>query len=311
MSKELWYAIFSFIIAFVSFLILIPFLRKDRITQNIREDGPKSHFKKIGTPTGGGIVFLLVPLIFIPFLHGRRFLFLYFALLLNGLIGFADDFISIKKRESLGLSAREKLILQFLAAVILYLIGKPFITKNIIINNFVIDAGAIGYFLLFLFIMVGSVNAFNLTDGIDGLSTVVSLPIFLSFAIIGSVLIKDVSLIMFGALLAYLWFNSPKASIFMGDTGSLAIGGLVGAISVLGKFELLLAFFAFVPIVETISVMLQVSYFKITHGKRIFKMAPIHHHFELSGWSETKIDFRFFIITVVSCIIGLIILGGR
>ena len=311
MSKELWYAIFSFIIAFVSFLILIPFLRKDRITQNIREDGPKSHLKKIGTPTGGGIVFLLVPLIFIPFLHDRRFLFLYFALLLNGLIGFADDFISIKKRESLGLSAREKLILQFLAAVILYLIGKPFITNNIIINNFVIDVGAIGYFLLFLFIMVGSANAFNLTDGIDGLSTVVSLPIFLSFAIIGSVLIKDVSLIMFGALLAYLWFNSPKASIFMGDTGSLAIGGLVGAISVLGKFELLLVFFAFVPIVETISVMLQVSYFKITHGKRIFKMAPIHHHFELSGWSETKIDFRFFIITVVSCIIGLIILGGR
>jgi phospho-N-acetylmuramoyl-pentapeptide-transferase len=310
MNRYLIYGIFSFFIAFFLFLLLIPLLKKVKITQYIRTEGPKSHFKKMGTPTGGGIIFLIIPILFMPFLHDRKFFFLYLALLLNGMIGFIDDFVSIKKKESLGLTARGKIILQILVAILLYFVGKPFITYNIMVNNLTLNIGATAYFLLYLFIMVGSPNAFNLTDGIDGLSTIVSLPIFFSFALVGGIAIKSFSLIVIGMLLAYLWFNSPKASIFMGDTGSLAIGGLVAAISVLGKFEILLAFLAIIPIIETVSVILQVSYFKITRGKRIFKMAPVHHHFELSGWSEATIDFRFFIITVLFCITGLVVVGG-
>ncbi len=310
MSKSFLYLILSFIFAFILFLIVIPLLRKDKITQHIREEGPKSHLTKSGTPTGSGIVFFIVPLLFIPFLYNGKVLFIYLAFLLNGAIGFIDDFLSVKKRVSLGLTARGKIILQIAVATALYFIGRPFITNNVTVGQYSVNIGPVGYFILFLFIMVGAPNAFNLTDGIDGLSSVVSIPIFMSFAFVGGIIIRSVSVIMIGILLAYLWFNSPKASVFMGDTGSLAIGGIVAAISVVGKFEILLAFFAIIPIIETLSVILQVSYFKFTHGKRIFKMAPIHHHFELSGWSEAKIDFRFFIITVLFCIVGLILSGG-
>ncbi len=310
MKINLFYLIIAFFLSFIFFFMVIPLLKKDKITQHIREEGPKSHFAKSGTPTGGGIVFLIVPLFFISLFANKEFIFIYLSFLLNGAIGFIDDFMSVSKKRSLGLTARGKIVLQFAVAFVLYFIGRPLFSSTVSIGNFSLNIGNTGYFFLYLFVMLGSTNAFNLTDGIDGLSTIVSIPIFVSFAIIGGVLIKNVSFIMLGMLLAYLWFNSPKASVFMGDTGALALGGVVAAMSFVSKSEILLAFFAVIPVIEAISVILQVSYFKITHGKRIFKMAPIHHHFELSGWSEAQIDFRFFIITVLSCILGIIVNGG-
>ncbi len=310
MRVNLLYLIIAFFLSFIFFFIAIPLLKKDKITQHIREEGPKSHFAKSGTPTGGGIVFLIVPLFFVSLFANKEFIFIYLSFLLNGAIGFIDDFMSVSKKRSLGLTARGKIVLQFAVAFVLYFIGRPLFSSTVSIGNFSLNIGNTGYFFLYLFVMLGSTNAFNLTDGIDGLSTIVSIPIFVSFAIIGGVLIKNVSFVMLGMLLAYLWFNSPKASVFMGDTGALALGGVVAAMSFVSKSEILLAFFAVIPVIEAISVILQVSYFKITHGKRIFKMAPIHHHFELSGWSEAQIDFRFFIITVLSCILGIIVNGG-
>ncbi len=310
MNKQLLYIVFSFLVAFFAFRFLIPVLRKDRITQFIREEGPRTHLAKAGTPTGGGIVFLVLPLFFMPFIKSKEFVFLYLAVLFNGLIGMIDDFAKSKKRKNLGLSAREKLFLQLIVTIALFFVFRKYLTFELRFGNFSISLSSLLYFLLFLFIGVGTTNAFNLTDGLDGLLTSVALPIFSVFLILGGGFIKSFSAIFIGMLLAYLWFNSPKAALFMGDTGSLALGGAVFAICVLGKFEILLVFLAIIPIVETLSVIIQVLYFKLSGGKRVFKMAPIHHHFELSGWEETKIVFRFFIISVLFAITGLILFGG-
>ncbi len=310
MNRVYIFMLFSFFIAFFLFYVLIPFLKKDNLTQYIREEGPKSHLVKAGTPTGGGIVFLIVPLFFIPFVKSKEFIFLYLAVLFNGLIGLIDDFAKSRKRKNLGLTAKNKILLQLLVTTILFVLYYRYLSFDVELGHFSIMLSPVLYFLLFLFIGVGTTNAFNLTDGLDGLLASVALPIFAAFLILGAVFVKDFSAIFIGMILAYLWFNSPKAGIFMGDTGSLALGGAVFSISVLGKFELLLAFLAAIPIIETVSVIIQVIYFKLSGGKRVFKMAPIHHHFELLGWSEAKIVFRFFIITVLFVIAGLLLYGG-
>ena len=310
MANIALYILLSFAAAFLFFYVLIPTLKKDRMTQFIREEGPKSHLAKAGTPTGGGIVFLIIPALFIPIVKNEEFLFIYLSLLLNGLIGAIDDFAKVRKKNNLGLTARGKFILQLLVTSALYFLFAKHLTHYVSLGRFSILLPPFLYFLLFLFIGTGTTNAFNLTDGIDGLLTSVSIPIFAVFLILGGGFVKSFSAVSIGMLLAYLWFNSPKAELFMGDTGSLALGGAVFAISVLGKFEVLLAFLAVIPVIETLSVIIQVSYFKLSGGKRIFKMAPLHHHFELSGWNEAKIVFRFFIITVISSVIGIFIAGG-
>ena len=312
----------SFTVSFALFLVIIPFFRKHRIGQFIRPEGPSWHKNKEGTPTAGGVVFLILPLLFMPFVKNKIFAVLYLAMLLNGAIGILDDFLSVRRRESEGLSVKERLLLQLFVSVILYFLLKPFIHNYVSFGKYSLQLGTIGYFLFFLFIALGTVNAFNLTDGIDGLLASNSI-IMILFIIIGTIVfpilpvreLNSMSAILFlvmGSVLAYLWFNSPKAEIFMGDTGSLSLGGLVFAAAVVAKLEILLAFIAIIPVIEALSVFMQVSYFKATHGKRIFKMAPIHHHFEKCGWSESKIVFRFAIISVVSSMTGILLfLIGR
>ena len=312
----------SFVVSFVLFLVIIPFFRKHRIGQFIRPEGPIWHKNKEGTPTAGGIVFLILPLLFMPFVKSKIFVVLYLAILLNGAIGILDDFLSVRRKESEGLSVRERLLLQLFVSVILYFLLKPFIHNYVSFGKYSLQLGTIGYFLFFLFIALGTTNAFNLTDGIDGLLASNSI-IMILFIILGLFIfpvlmgkeLNSVNAILFiavGALAAYLWFNSPKAEIFMGDTGALSLGGLVFATAVVAKLEILLAFIAIIPVIEALSVFMQVSYFKATHGKRIFKMAPIHHHFEKCGWSESKIVFRFAIISVVSSMTGILLfLIGR
>jgi len=312
----------SFVVSFALFLVIIPFFRKHRIGQFIRPEGPSWHKNKEGTPTAGGIVFLIIPILFMPFVKNKIFAVLYIAMLLNGAIGIIDDFLSVRRKESEGLSIRERLLLQLFVSVILYFLLRPFIHNYVSFGKYNLQLGAVGYFLFFLFIAMGTVNAFNLTDGIDGLLASNSI-IMVLFIIIGVIVfsilpvreLNSISAILFavmGSVLAYLWFNSPKAEIFMGDTGALSLGGLVFAVAVVAKLEILLAFIAIIPVIEALSVFMQVSYFKATHGKRIFKMAPIHHHFEKCGWSESKIVFRFAIISIVSSMLGILLfLIGR
>ncbi len=319
---NLLFFLVSFAVSFALFLIIIPLFRRHGIGQFIRPEGPIWHKNKEGTPTAGGIVFLILPLLFIPFVRSRIFVVLYLAMLLNGAIGILDDFLSVKQKESEGLSVRERLLLQLFVSVILYFLFKPFIQNYVSFGKYNIQLGTVGYFLFFLFVALGTVNAFNLTDGIDGLLASNSIVMVL-FIIVGTMVLPilpkselgAVNAILFvaiGSLTAYLWFNSPKAGIFMGDTGSLSLGGLVFAAAVIAKLEILLVFIAIIPVIEALSIFIQVSYFKATHGKRVFKMAPIHHHFEKCGWSEPKIVFRFAIITVVSSMLGILLfLLGR
>ncbi len=304
----LLYALISFLMAMPLFIIAIPWLKKIKLVQYPREEGPKEHKVKKGTPTASGIIFLLIPTLFLPFYHSKTFLFLYLALILNGVIGLIDDIKSSKKKESEGLRPRIKIILQILVAVFLFTIGKDLISTTVDIKTWSFQMGNISYFILYLLIMVGSPNAFNLTDGIDGLLGSLSIPQLFTFIIIGGIATKTISSVIIGTLVAYLWFNKPKAAVFMGDTGSLALGGLFGAMSIITNSELLLPIIAIIPVIETLSVIIQVSYFKLTHGKRVFKMAPIHHHLEKSGWSELKIDYSFLLVTIVACVFAVTLL---
>jgi len=308
MNKQMIFmAILSFLVSFFLLRVYIPFLKRKHFVQFVRDEGIKSHKAKEGTPRGGGLVFLIAPLLLIPFYHSKEFFFLLFSMITFGLIGVIDDLKSILSKESMGLSIKIKLILYTVCSVVLFFIGRGLLTTSIQLASLKIELGSVIYFLLFIAIMLGSANAFNLTDGVDGLLGSVSIPIFITIMLIGSGVIRDFSLMLIGSILAFLWFNSPKASVFMGDSGASALGGIVGAMAILGKFEILLLIIAIIPVIESISVFIQIGYFKLTHGKRFFKMAPIHHHFELLGWSEPKIDFRFFIITVISCAIALLI----
>ena len=301
--------ILIFIISFLLIKLLIPYLRRIGAIQFEREEGPDSHKMKEGTPRGGGLVFLIAPLFLLPFYRNRDFVFLYLAIVLNGIIGLVDDFLTANKKHSTGLSIRLKMLLITATAVFLYFLGKELLSSKLMVGNISLWLGNFLYFILFMIIFVGSPNAFNLTDGVDGLLGIISIPILVTIAIINKGIVRDFSFVLIPSIFAFLWFNSPKASIFMGDTGASALGGAIAAMSVIGKFEILLPLIAIIPVLESLSVFIQVGYFKITKGKRVFKMAPIHHHFELLNWSESKIDFRFFIITVIFCIIALFFRG--
>jgi len=299
----------NFLIAFILsvFLVkfLIPHLRNIGIVQFERDEGPGSHKVKEGTPRGGGLVFLIAPLFLLLFYRDREFLFLYLALALNGLIGLVDDLLTATKKHSTGLTIKWKMLLITGIALFLYFFVRSFLSSQLSIGNISFQIGNVLYLILFLAIFVATPNAFNLTDGVDGLLGIISIPVLVTIAIFSNGLTRDFSFIMISSVIAFLWFNSPKASIFMGDTGASALGGAIAAMSVLGKFELLLPLIAIIPVLESLSVFIQVGYFKLSKGKRVFKMAPIHHHFELSNWSESQIDFRFFIVTVLFCILAL------
>lgn len=309
----------SFSISIILCPVVIPFLKRLKFGQYVREDGPRSHLKKAGTPTMGGLI-ILISVAVTSSLYLRDYpeiLPILFSTVGFGLIGFLDDYIKVVMRRSLGLRAWQKLVLQFGVTVIFayYYTEQlhyemqmliPF-TGGIATGRYI--SLPIGLFLPFLFfVMVGTVNGTNFTDGLDGLASSVTLLVAVFFTVvaigIGSTA-APVCAAVAGALMGFLVFNVYPASVFMGDTGSLALGGFVASTALLLKMPLYILIVGAIYLIEVLSVILQVGYFKITHGKRIFKMAPIHHHFEQSGWSETKVVAVFSIVTALFCLIAL------
>ena len=292
---------------------IIPILKNMKVGQNIRKEGPKSHYQKAGTPTMGGVIFIiaafLITLIFVPF--DLSTLILLLSTIGFGAIGFVDDFRKLVLKQSEGLKPKEKIILQFSLALILtiltFVYNKESVTMMTIpFSNYRLPVSFLGFPIL-VFIIVGTTNAVNLTDGLDGLAASVSIPVFLSMFLLAS---KDTSrmfsVIMFGVLLGFLFFNSNPASVFMGDTGSMAIGGAVVALAIIESIPIYLVIFGGVYVVETLSVIIQVYSYKHRNKKRVFLMTPIHHHFELKGYKEPKIVTAFTIVSVVLCLITLV-----
>lgn len=319
------FSIEIFLPAFISFAltvllcpIFIPILHRMKFGQFIREEGPESHLKKAGTPTMGGIVMLAAFTVSsLAYMLNEPQIFPVILLTVGfGFIGFLDDFIKLAKKRSLGLRAWQKLGLQIvLTGYFAYVIMSDYPELTQIIIPF--TGGQVAWnlgvlFVPFVFIAVlGTVNGANFTDGLDGLATSVTVVIAMFFAVLSLKIGAPVyitAMIMVGTLLGFLIFNTYPAKVFMGDTGSLALGGFVASEAFMLKAPLFIIIVAFIYLAEILSVMLQVSYFKITHGKRIFKMSPIHHHFELSGFEETRVVAMFTVVTILCCFIGFIAL---
>ena len=314
-SAALKAAIISALVVLLSGPFVIPELRKLKFGQSIREEGPKSHQAKSGTPTMGGLMILAALTAGSLFAAGFEpsVLLALFVTLGHGVIGFIDDYIKVVKKRNLGLRPRHKFLGQVIMAVVVALIGSIFLGVTtelwVPVFNKIVDFGVFYYVLIF-FVLVGTTNAVNLTDGLDGLATGTVAVAAISYAIV-CVMFGQAELVSFciavaAACIAFLRFNAHPAKVFMGDTGSLALGGALAAAAILTKTELLLVIIGGVFVIETLSVIIQVSYFKLTHGKRVFKMAPIHHHFELCGWSETRVVAVFTIVTILLCVLAFL-----
>lgn len=296
--------------------LLLPVLRALKAGQSIREIGPTWHNYKAGTPMMGGLMFIAAAAICLVLNIPRMEEFTVFYVLALaccfGFIGFLDDFTKIRHHQNLGLTSIQKALLQMaVSAVFLYLMYKTgSMDTHLLIPFFhvTITVHPILYIFFAMFVMVGCVNAVNLTDGVDGLSSSVTLPVMVFFA---AMAVKqrqyDLALLpasLIGGLLAYLCYNWHPAKVFMGDTGSLFLGGVVCTLAFALNMPLILILVGFVYICETLSVILQVTYFKATHGKRLFKMAPIHHHFEKCGWKEEKVVIVFSSVSAIMCLIA-------
>lgn len=308
----------AFILTVIICPIVIPFLTRLKFGQFIRNDGPRTHLKKTGTPTMGGIVIvtgiLITSLFYIE--TNREIIPILFMTIGFGVVGFLDDFIKVVMKRSLGLRAYQKVFGQLLISGIYcyYIINYTSIGTKIILpfsNGIYLDLGKA--FIPFVFIVIlGTVNGTNLTDGLDGLASSITILVATFFTVVSIGVGSNISPITgaaAGSLLAFLLFNSHPAKVFMGDTGSLALGGFVVSTAISLNMPLFILIVGFIYLAECISVILQVTYFKAT-GKRIFKMAPIHHHFELLGWKETKVVAVFGIITAMLCLVGLYGLNG-
>ena len=315
--------IIAFVVSIIMGFIIIPILKKRKVGQIERDDGPQSHLKKQGTPTMGGIIIIITMILVVIgtyaylLVSGETDLAnkLIPILLLTigfGLIGFIDDFKKLVLKNTEGLKPSYKMIglLIISVAYVIYLVyGLKIETQTYIpIIKTYIDIPVFIYIPFAIIVILGATNAVNLTDGIDGLSSSVCAIIITCLAIIGiSLQLYEVSIfasIVIGAVLGFLIFNIHPAKVFMGDTGSLMLGGVISGLALYLEMPLLLLVIALIPVLETISVMIQVVYFKKT-GKRFFKMAPLHHHFELSGWKENKVVVVFSVATLLLCIIGL------
>ena len=301
--------------------LLLPVLRALKAGQSIREIGPTWHNYKAGTPMMGGLMFIFASvaclLINIPFMEDYTAFFVLILTLCFGLVGFVDDFCKLKKKQNMGLNSLQKALLQMaVSALFLYLM---YATEAIKVEDGMIPLyipffdvsfklHPLLYIFFAMFVMVGCDNAVNLTDGVDGLSSSVTLPVMVFFTAVAVARGRlDLALLpasLVGGLIAYLFYNWHPAKVFMGDTGSLFLGGVVAAMSFALDMPLILILVGFVYICETLSVILQVGYFKLTHGKRIFKMTPIHHHFEMCGWKEEKIVLTFTAVSAVMCILA-------
>lgn len=314
LDKSVYISLFlSFILTTAIAPIFIPFLLKLKVGQTVRDDGPESHLKKNGTPTMGGII-ILIGFIGGSVIFCSRYSNTIPIMLMTigfGLIGFIDDFIKVVLKRSMGLRAWQKLLLQIIVTAIFAVYLTKVAGVNLLLrvpftNGYMLDLSWFSYVILFIAVL-GTVNGANLTDGVDGLASSVTIVIAIYFAIIAvleNMGLEPTSLALIGSLLGFLVFNCYPAKVFMGDTGSLALGGYVIATAYMLNMPLYVIIVAVIYLVENISVMLQVSYFKITKGKRLFKMAPIHHHFEKSGWSETKVVTVFTIVSIFAAVIG-------
>ena len=291
----------------------IDYLRLKEFGQQIREEGPAGHHGKAGTPTMGGLAIFLS--IMVPFLILSDYRAASLAVLGTALamaaLGFADDIIKLRKRRSLGVSGRTKLLVQALTAIALWLFVTEYVGLNDTLRLRVVDASVeLGYvypFLIFL-VLAGATNGVNLTDGLDGLAAGCCAIVFLTYTVMtfitpGEHDLALLSASLVGACVGFLWFNSFPASVFMGDTGSLGLGGAIAALAVVTKTELLLIVIGGIFVIEALSVAIQVIAFQ-RFRRRVFLMAPIHHHFELAGWSETKIILRFWIVAAICAAIG-------
>ena len=304
-------------------VLLLPVLRALKAGQSIREVGPTWHNNKAGTPMMGGLFFILGAILCIvgnlSIMVDYTVLYVLALSLCFGLVGFLDDFYKAKFKRNLGLTSIQKALLQMaVSAIFVYLLYKqdpnrcniyiPFVDTYFTIHPLL-------YVFFSMFVMIGCDNAVNITDGVDGLCGSVTLPVMIFFTAVAVAMGKyDLAILpaaLVGGLIAYLFFNWHPAKVFMGDTGSLFLGGVVCALAFALDMPLILIPVGFVYIVETLSVILQVSYFKITHGKRIFKMSPIHHHFEMCGWKEVKIVLVFTAVSAVMCIIAWFGIAGR
>jgi phospho-N-acetylmuramoyl-pentapeptide-transferase len=329
----------SMIIVFFIGSPIINFFSTQKIMDPIRQDGPDEHLiKKIGTPTMGGIMILIgiiIGTLLWADLKNHYIWFLIFVVSSFGILGAIDDYLKIKKRNSIGLSSRLKFLLQIILAIIAINYLNNVIDHSHLKNlyfpffkNLVLNLGLF-FFPFCIFIIVGSSNAVNLTDGLDGLATVPVILVATCFAfisyVVGNIVFSNYLQIPYienvgeaaifcgsimGSCLGFLWYNAPPAKIFMGDTGSLSLGSSLGAVSIISKHEIVLAIVGGLFVLETASVVIQVISFKLT-GKRIFKMAPIHHHFEKKGWPESTIVIRFWIISIILALIGLATLKLR
>ena len=305
--------IVSFVISALLGPVVIPFLRRLKVGQTVRDEGPQAHLKKNGTPTMGGIL-IMIAVVVTSLLYVKDFpkiIPILFLTLGFGLIGFVDDYIKVVLKRSMGLRAWQKMIGQFVVTGIFafYLTNYTDVSlamKIPFLSNQYLDFGIFNIPVL-LFIVVGTANGTNFTDGLDGLASSVTVIVATFFTVVaigtGSG-IEPITCAVVGALLGFLLFNVYPASLFMGDTGSLALGGFVAATAYMLQMPLFIPIVGFIYLAEVLSDILQVGYFKMTGGKRIFKMAPIHHHFELCGWSETRVVAVFSIVTALLCLVA-------
>ena len=314
MNYDLFSAAYALIIAFIACVVLGAFVipKLHNFGQNVRDDGPKSHLKKQGTPSMGGIfmigAFAIATLFFVK--DNPDAIVVLLITVGYGLVGFLDDYIKVVKKRSLGLRAWQKVVFQLIVTILfaIYLLKMNDFGTEIYVpftKGFYIDLGWL-YVPFLFFVMVGTVN---LTDGLDGLASGVTVLVATYFVFIAYAVNKGLIPVCgaaIGALLGFLVFNSYPAKVFMGDTGSLALGGFVASVAILTKMPIMLVIVGFVYVCESLSVMIQVGYFKLTGGKRIFKMAPIHHHFELSGLQGIKVVELFTIATAVLCLLGFV-----
>ena len=322
MTRVLIIAAVAAVLSGVLGRLLLPVLHALKAGQSIRELGPTWHNNKAGTPMMGGLMFIFASviclLICIPTMTEFTVFYALIPALCFGFIGFLDDFTKIKFKRNLGLTGWQKAALQLIVSVLyLYLLYKegslscnlyiPFVNVTLTIHPMV-------YIFFAMFVMVGCVNAVNLTDGVDGLSSSVTIPVMVFFAAAAAAMGKfDLALLpasLIGGLIAYLFYNWHPAKVFMGDTGSLFLGGVVCALAFALDMPLILILVGFVYICETLSVIIQVTYFKLTHGKRFFKMSPIHHHFEMCGWREVKICLIFSGVSALMCLLAWFGIGG-
>ncbi len=309
----------SFAITAISGKFVIPFLKKLKFGQSILEIGPKWHMNKQGTPTMGGMMFIIgigaaTLLGGMPLMREgdfRHVLVFAFSLVF-GAIGFVDDYAKVVRKKNQGLTAIQKLLLQ-LVATAAFLSALRYlndIEPQIFIpfTHVTLELPWLVYLFIMMFVIVGAVNAVNLTDGIDGLASCVTIPVAVFFGILAFLAsIPGAGVFasaLVGGLFGFLIYNFNPAKVFMGDTGSLFLGGAVSGLAMAFDMPLILIFVGIIYIAETLSVILQVGYFKLTHGKRLFKMAPLHHHFEMCGWSEKKLCLIFTLVTVIGCIIA-------